>query len=103
MDSRTLLAFRQIDVLKDLSPEAQQVLAPFSTVRSIRKGETLFCQGEPSPYCFGVLSGEITLQSSTPENTSPQIYKAGSFLGGLSLKVATLNEIGTLLKRNPPS
>ena len=86
-DQKILLAFHRIDVLKDLSPQSQEILASFSALRTIRKNETLFCESEPSPSCFGVLTGEVTL---TPSPTSPAlkelgVYPVGKLLGGLSL------------------
>ncbi len=42
-------------------------LASYAKVRSVRACETVFCQGEPSPYFFGVLSGEVTIQRSSKD------------------------------------
>src|SRR3954470_9517263 len=55
-------SLRLVDLLAELPPPFLRKLAQFSTLRKIRAGETIFCQGEPSPYCFGILSGQVTIQ-----------------------------------------
>jgi CRP-like cAMP-binding protein len=55
-------ALQAIDLFAHLPSHVLHQLASFSTLRSVRQGETIFCQGEPSPYCFGILSGEIIIQ-----------------------------------------
>jgi CRP-like cAMP-binding protein len=107
-DLEILLAFRHVDVLKNLPIEHQEILASFSAFRNVRKGETLFCQGEPSPYCFGILKGEVVLAHRTtagaPVSIPVATYKMGSLLEGLSLlgempraMQATVSEDGQLL------
>jgi len=39
-DPKIFLAFRQIEVIKDLSPESQEVLAAFAAIRAMRKDKT---------------------------------------------------------------
>ena len=83
-DLKILAAFHQVEILNELCAESREFLASYSSFRPIRKGETLFCENEPSPYCFGFLSGEITLVSSKePEKINR--YGPGQLLGGLSL------------------
>jgi CRP-like cAMP-binding protein len=72
-------ALRTIDLLSALPDPLIDQLAAFSMIRTIRAGETIFCQGEPSPYCFGVLSGEVLIQRvSSDRRFAP---KALSVLG----------------------
>src|SRR5580693_4460958 len=55
-------ALVSIDLLHNLPATSIQQLAQFAMIRTVRAGETIFCQGEPSPYCFGILSGEVLIQ-----------------------------------------
>lgn len=64
-------ALESIQLLADLPPEHLDQLVRFSMVRSVRAGETIFCQGEPSPYCFGVVSGEVTIERSSNDRRFP--------------------------------
>jgi len=86
---KILSALRQLHVFQKFSLEDLTRLAEFASFRKIRTGETIFCQGEPSPYCFGVLSGEVTLFHVAPATTSPpeilSVYKPGQLFGEFSL------------------
>lgn len=62
MTPEILKALGSIDLLRNLPATAIQQLGQFAALRTVRKGETIFCQGEPSPYCFGILSGEVLIQ-----------------------------------------
>jgi CRP-like cAMP-binding protein len=53
---------KSIQGFSALSEAVLEQLVPFASERVVRAGETIFCQGEPSPYCFGVLSGEVVIQ-----------------------------------------
>ncbi len=55
-------ALHAVDLLSDLAPALLDDIAGFTTLRSMRAGETIFCQGEPSPYCFGIVSGEVAIE-----------------------------------------
>ena len=78
-----LSALRAIPALAWLPPESLQRIASFCSVRTVRAGETVFCQGEPSPYCFGVLSGEVTIYRVARDRDLPA--KALGVLGPGSL------------------
>src|SRR5882672_9144731 len=52
-------------------------------IRSVRAGETIFCQGEPSPYCFGIISGGVVIQRVSKDRRFPP--KVLSLLGPGSL------------------
>ncbi len=54
-----------------LSEAGVEPLTSFVSLRPIRSGETIFCQGEPSPFCFGVLSGEVTIQHVSKDHRFP--------------------------------
>ena len=54
-----------------LSEAALEQIVPFTALRDVRAGETVFCQGEPSPFCFGVLSGEVVIQHVSKDNRFP--------------------------------
>jgi CRP-like cAMP-binding protein len=74
MTEKILRSLKLIDLLADLPDPFLQTLARFSMLRQVRAGETIFCQGEPSPYCFGILSGQITIQRVPKERTfAPKI------------------------------
>jgi CRP-like cAMP-binding protein len=64
-------ALRCIPLLAPLPPECLQQIASFSMLRSIRAGETIFCQGEPSPYCFGIVTGEVAIQRVSKNRQTP--------------------------------
>jgi len=68
-DLRT--ALHSIDLLRDLPPAHLEQLAGFAMIRTVRAGETIFCQGEPSPYCFGILRGEIHIQRVSRDRRQP--------------------------------
>lgn len=88
-DPQILAALRRIEGLQDLSEPVLQVLVGFAAFRTIRKGETLFCQGEPSPYCYGILTGEVSLSRIHPPRPPALIATLGPgrCLGGMSLLV----------------
>ncbi len=72
-------ALRTIHWFAELPDELLAQLAQFSMLRNIRAGETIFCQGEPSPYCFGIVTGEVLIQLvSKDRQVAP---KALSLLG----------------------
>src|SRR5258706_11799099 len=54
-----------------LSKSGLEPLIGFASLRTIRAGETIFCQGEPSPFCFGVLSGEVVIQHVSKDRRFP--------------------------------
>src|ERR1700685_1435035 len=85
MTSDIFQALASIDLLRNLPETAIHQLAPFAKIRSVRAGETIFCQGEPSPFCFGVLSGEVLIQRvSKDRRFAPKVLSvlgAGSLLG----------------------
>jgi len=62
MSSALNQAIKSLQGFNALSDAVIDQLVPFASERVIRAGETIFCQGEPSPYCFGVLSGEVVIQ-----------------------------------------
>jgi CRP-like cAMP-binding protein len=62
-----LQALRSIELLAELPQRDIDQLTRFSLLRQVRAGETIFCQGEPSPYCFGIVSGEVTIQKENRE------------------------------------
>jgi CRP/FNR family cyclic AMP-dependent transcriptional regulator len=82
-------ALRLIDLLADLPDPFIETLTRFSMIRQIRAGETIFCQGEPSPYCFGIVSGQVTIQRVPKDkNFAPKILSLlgpGSMFGEQSL------------------
>jgi len=85
MTSDILQALASIDLLRNLPATAIHQLSQFAKTRTVRAGETIFCQGEPSPYCFGVLSGEVLIQRvSKDRRFAPKVLSvlgAGSFFG----------------------
>ena len=62
MTSELTQALKSLQGFGSLSEEVLEQLMPFTAIRTLRAGETIFCQGEPSPYCFGILSGEVVIQ-----------------------------------------
>ena len=78
-------ALASIELLRDLPASAIDQLALFALIRTVRAGETIFCQGEPSPYCFGVLSGEVLIQRvSKDRHFAPKVLSVlgpGSLFG----------------------
>jgi CRP-like cAMP-binding protein len=64
-------ALMSLQGFRALGDGALDHIAPFVSARIVRAGETVFCQGEPSPYCFGVLSGEVMIQKISEESRLP--------------------------------
>lgn len=64
-------ALESITLFAGLPAAHLDQLARFSKLRPIRAGETVFCQGEPSPYCFGVVSGEVMIQRVSKDKRFP--------------------------------
>lgn len=64
-------ALADVQGFRLLSEEIRRQLAAFASFRMVRAGETIFCQGEPSPYCFGVLSGEVVIQHVAKDRRFP--------------------------------
>lgn len=64
-------ALKSIELFASLPESVLDQILPFATVRPARAGETIFCQGEPSPYCFGVLSGEVVIQRVSKNRRYP--------------------------------
>src|SRR5437868_14281858 len=71
MSERIAKALRLVDLLADIPTPFLETLARFSLLRQIRSGETIFCQGEPSPYCFGIVSGQVTIQRVPKDKNFP--------------------------------
>lgn len=86
-------ALKSIGLLSHLPDHVLQALTPHCSIRNIRTGETIFCQGEPSPFCFGVLSGEVLIQRVCKDRRFPAktlcVMTPGSLFGESSLFVET--------------
>jgi CRP/FNR family transcriptional regulator, cyclic AMP receptor protein len=88
--SRTLLeSLQKVKWLAHLPADALETIAQFSVLRTIRAGETIFCQGEPSPYCFGVVRGGVTIQRVSKDRRCPvkqlDVLEPGDLFGESSL------------------
>ena len=57
-------ALGSLEGFKALSGPVLDQLLAFASIRLIRAGETIFCQTEPSPFCFGIISGVIHCPSN---------------------------------------
>ncbi len=75
-----------------MSESVLDQLAPFVSTRVMRAGETIFCQGEPSPYCFGVLSGEVVIQRVSINTRFPPKILGMIGAGGLFGESAIFGE-----------
>src|SRR5258706_6080041 len=86
---KTIQSLRLVDLLADLPETFLAQLARFTMLRKIRAGETIFCQGEPAPYCFGILSGQITIQRVSRDTSfAPKVLSIlgpGSMFGEQAL------------------
>jgi CRP-like cAMP-binding protein len=71
MSTELRQALKSIEGFSALPDPALDQLALFAGTRVVRAGETIFCQGEPSPYCFGVFLGEIVIQRLPQEDRFP--------------------------------
>jgi len=71
MSSELNQALKSLQGFSALEDAALEQLIFFVSIRIIRAGETIFCQGEPSPYCFGVLSGEVVIQRVSKDARFP--------------------------------
>src|SRR5262245_19183091 len=78
-------ALKKIEGFSQLPDSILQELEAFASFRPVRAGETIFCQGEPSPYCFGVVEGEVTIQHVSTDRRFPPkilgIVKSGGLFG----------------------
>src|ERR1019366_2415932 len=108
MSSELRQALKSLHGFNVLDENALDQMLPFVSMRAVRIGETVFCQGEPSPYCFGVVSGEIIIQHVSKDSRFPSKVLAVVGSGGLfgessifedTLRVAmaTANKDGKLL------
>ncbi len=64
-------ALKSIEGFSALDEASLQQLLPFASMRTVRVGETVFCQGEPSPFFFGVISGEVVIQQVSKDGRLP--------------------------------
>ena len=64
-------ALKSLQGFNALTEAALDQITPHASVRAVRAGETIFCQGEPSPYCFGVLAGEVIIQHVSTDSRFP--------------------------------
>jgi CRP-like cAMP-binding protein len=71
MSNDLTLALKTVQGFQALPEVVIEQIAPYASVRAVRAGETIFCQGEPSPYCFGVLSGEVIIQHVSKDSRFP--------------------------------
>ncbi len=55
-----------------LADPVLDTLAGFCAIRLVRAGETIFCQGEPSPYFFVVLAGEVAIERVSTDRRFPK-------------------------------
>jgi CRP/FNR family cyclic AMP-dependent transcriptional regulator len=89
MNEKIIKSLRLVDVLAELPDDFIAHLARFAMLRTIRAGETIFCQGEPSPYCFGIVSGQITIQRVSKDRNFPpktlSVLGAGAMFGEQAL------------------
>jgi CRP-like cAMP-binding protein len=71
MAEEILQALKSIQGFSALDEATLNQVVPFASIRLLHAGETVFCQGEPSPYCFGILSGEIIIQHVAMDRRFP--------------------------------
>ena len=89
MSSELAQALKTLQGFNALGDAALEQIIPFASVRLVRAGETIFCQGEPSPFFFGVLSGEIMIQHISKDGQFPSrvlgIIESSGLFGESSL------------------
>lgn len=101
-------ALRGIDLFAPLPDAFVDSLAGFTALRRVRAGETVFCQGEPSPYCFGILSGEVAIRRVSKDPRFPSkllgVLGPGDLFGESALleetsrgAMASVNKDGELI------
>jgi CRP-like cAMP-binding protein len=71
MGAELLQALKSVQGFSVLPDAVLEQLMAFTTIRALHAGETIFCQGEPSPYCFGILSGEVVIQRVSRDSRFP--------------------------------
>src|ERR1700690_4058813 len=108
MSSDIRQALKSLQGFNALEDAVLDQLLPFVSMRAVRVGETIFCQGEPSPYCFGVLSGEVVIQHVSKDSRFPPkvlavvgpkglFGESSIFEDTLRVAMATANKDGKLL------
>jgi CRP-like cAMP-binding protein len=81
-----LSALRQVDFFSSLPMEALKVFAYLCARESYHAGEYLFHQNDVEGKAFCILDGELRLLlPAEGGEVQATLYKAGDFLGGLSL------------------
>jgi len=89
MAGELIQALKSVQGFSSLSESVLEQFVPFASIRRLRAGETVFCQGEPSPYCFGILSGEVMIQHVSKDRRFPPkvlgILGAGHLFGESSI------------------
>jgi CRP/FNR family transcriptional regulator, cyclic AMP receptor protein len=82
-------ALKSMPLLTSLSEPLLEQLSTFSKLRRVRAGETIFCQGEPSPYCFGIVHGQVSIQRVFKDKQLPpkvlSLLGPGAFFGESAL------------------
>ena len=89
MKSNILDDLKAVPLLAGLSEPLLEQIATFSRIRVVRAGETIFCQGEPSPYCFVIIRGQVSIQRVSVDRRHPakllSLLGAGDFFGESAL------------------
>lgn len=106
-------ALQSLQFFREISAPQLDVITSFSSIRSVRAGETIFCQGEPSPFCFGIVSGEVMIQLTSRDRRFPPkmlgVLGPGSLFGESALfedcprlAMASTTQSGELITMKAP-
>ncbi len=113
MSSDLKKELKSLEGFNALNESILEQLVPYISRRIMHAGETIFCQGEPSPYCFGVLSGEVVIQHVSKDKRFPPkvlgVIGSGGLFGESSMfdespraAMASCSKDGTLLMLRGP-
>jgi len=69
-------SLKQIRLFSALPEDLLDRLTLLTSIRTVRKGESIFLQNEPSPYCFGILFGRVRIQR-VPKNRQGPTKRLG--------------------------
>ena len=78
-------AFRGVALFRALSPDDRARLAEVSAVRSYRKGEALFTEGDASDFLYTILAGRAKVIKSVPSGKEVilEIFGPGDPIGAV--------------------
>jgi CRP-like cAMP-binding protein len=87
-------------IFSELEPEALRLIAFASEPLSLRPGDVVFRQGEPSEGGYVVISGALSLDSTESPAIAGKLVGSGALLGELALVIPTQHSATAIARQN---